>query len=269
MMRALSAIALQVYDFLVVYLGLIWLGVLCIVYSVATPFFYLLLTKSRRRSVVRISVMLMFRLFLGSLSLTRRCHFDLGALDALRDETALIIAPNHPSLLDAVMIISRLPNVACVMKAELMNNVFLGAGARLAGYIRNEPLRKMFVLARQDLQSGSQLLLFPEGTRTIRCPINPLKGSVGLIANHAQVPVQTVLIETDSRYLGKGWPLFRKPQLPLHFRVSLGRRFDPPQNTQAFMTELEHYFSHDLIPGSAFYPPNELPAIPTENPDFN
>lgn len=262
-MRTLAIVALQIYDYLVVYLGLFWLGVLLLVYTVATPFIYGLLPKRWGRRVGRVAIMLLFRLFLNSLNLTRRCHFDLTALDILRDESALIIAPNHPSLLDAVMIASRLPNVTCVMKTDLMNNVFLGAGARLAGYIRNDPLRKMVLLARQNLQSGAHLLLFPEGTRTVHNPINPLKGSIGLIAKHAQAPVQTVLIETDTRYLSKGWALLRKPPLPMHFRVQLGRRFDPPQHTQQFMAELEHYFSRDLVRGSAFYPTNELPASST------
>ena len=261
-MRTLSSLALKLYDFLVVYLGLLWLGVLCLTFSAATLLISLLLPRRRRQNLWRAAIMWMFRLFLGSLNLTRRCHFELEALDALRNEPALIIAPNHPSLLDAVMILSRLPNVACVMKADLMNNVFLGVGARLAAYIRNEPLRKMVMLARQDLQGGGQLLLFPEGTRTIRDPINPLTGSIALISHHAQVPVQTVLIETDTRYLSKGWSLFRKPQLPLHFRVRLGRRFEPPQQTHAFMAELEHYFSHELVQGSAFYPANSVPPAP-------
>lgn len=261
-MRTLAMVALYIYDYLVVYLGLLWLGVLLLAYTLITLFIYTLLPKSWGRRVGRIAIMLLFRLFLNSLSMTRRCHFDLTDLDTLRDESALIIAPNHPSLLDAVMIASRLPDVACVMKTDLMNNVFLGAGARLAGYIRNDPLRKMILLARRNLQGGAHLLLFPEGTRTVQNPINPFKGSIGLIAKHAQVPVQTILIETDTRYLSKGWKLLRKPPLPMHFRVRLGRRFDPPQHTLQFMAELEHYFSHDLVRGSAFYLVNDLPACP-------
>jgi 1-acyl-sn-glycerol-3-phosphate acyltransferase len=161
-------------------------------------------------------------------------------------------------MLDAVMVISRLPNVACVLKAALMNNIFLGAGARLARYIRNEPVRRMVRLAVHDFHCGSHLLLFPEGTRTTSCPVNPFKGSIGLIAKHAGVPVQTILIETDSQYLRKGWPLFRKPPLPIHYRVRLGRRFDPPQNAQRFMAELEHYFAHELVRDTAFYPAHSL-----------
>jgi hypothetical protein len=31
--------------------------------------------------------------------------------------------------------------------------------------------------------------------------------------------VQTVFIETDSAYLSKGWPLFRKPSMPITYRI--------------------------------------------------
>jgi 1-acyl-sn-glycerol-3-phosphate acyltransferase len=86
------------------------------------------------------------------------------------------------------------------------------------------------------------LLLFPEGTRTTRAPINPLVGSVGLIAKRAGVPVQTLVIETDSPFLSKGWPLFRRPTLPITYRVRLGRRFPPPRDAAAFMAELDAYY---------------------------
>ena len=264
-MRAASRVLLGFYDFLVIYLGLAWLGILCLAWTPIAMASYLLLPQPQGRALGRYAIMMVFRIFLATLSLSRRFSFDLEALDALRVGPSLIIAPNHPCLLDAVMVISRLPNIACVLKAELMNNIFLGAGARLARYIRNEPVRRMIRLASRDFDCGSHLLLFPEGTRTTSCPINPLKGSISLIALHAQVPVQTILIETDSRYLSKGWSLFRKPLIPIHYRVRLGRRFDPPQHTRRFMSELEHYFAHELIQGSAFHPANSLPAQ-TEHP---
>jgi 1-acyl-sn-glycerol-3-phosphate acyltransferase len=96
------------------------------------------------------------------------------------------------------------------------------------------------------LQAGAVLLLFPEGTRTTRAPINTLVGSVGLIAKHAKVPVQTLLIETDSPFLSKGWPLFKRPELPITYRVRLGRRFDPPSDVAAFTAELDGYYRHAL-----------------------
>ena len=263
-MRVAFRFLLNVYDYLVIYLGVTWLGILCLAWTPFAIILSLLPPESAGRALGRYAIMVIFRLYLATLSLSRRFSFDLEALDALRDAPSVIIAPNHPSLLDAVMVISRLPNVACVLKAELMNNIFLGAGARLACYIRNEPVRHMIRSAVRDFDCSSHLLLFPEGTRTTSYPVNPLKGSISLIAVHAQTPVQTVLIETDSKYLGKGWGLFRKPPMPIHYRARLGRRFDPPQNARRFMVELEDYFAHELIPDPAFYPAGSLPDSTTQ-----
>ena len=115
------------------------------------------------------------------------------------------------------------------MKAELERNFFLGAGARLAGYIGNESVHRMIDRSIASLRQGADLLVFPEGTRTTRSPVNAFTGSIGIIARHANVPVQTVIIDTDSPYLSKGWPLLRKPALPITYRIRLGRRFDPPE----------------------------------------
>ena len=84
----------------------------------------------------------------------------------------------------------------------------------------------------------------PSGSTTI--VRRSFVGSVGLIAKHAAVPVQTLIIETDSPYLSKGWPLFRRPHLPITYRVRLGRRFDPPADVAAFMVALEQEYVQQL-----------------------
>jgi 1-acyl-sn-glycerol-3-phosphate acyltransferase len=251
-LQSVAACLLNGYDYLVLYLGLLWLGMLAFSWTLLAAPLYLLLPACYARGLGRYGAMLLFRTYIASLSISQRCHFDLSELDTLRGAAPLIIAPNHPGLLDAIMIISRLPNVACVMKSALMRNIFLGAGARLARYIRNEPIRQMIVAASDDLQSGSHLLLFPEGTRTTQQPINSLKGSIALIAMRAQVPVQTVLIETSSAYLSKGWPLLHKPVMPVSYKIRLGKRFDPPKNAHAFMAELEAYFCTVLLPAAPY-----------------
>ena len=239
------------YDYLWFYLAFVYFAISGLVCSSLSTILYVALPRRVGARFGKWMIHRSFRRFLWLLEATGRVKLDLSALDSLRGEPGLIIAPNHPSILDAAMVISRLPNVACVLKTELMNNVLFGAGARLARYIRNVPVRRMVRQAVDDFDCGSHLLLFPEGTRTTRRPLNAFKGSIGLIATHAQVPVQTVLIETDSLYLGKGWSLWRKPPMPIHYRLRLGRRFDPPQHTQHFMTELEQYFEHELAQSPA------------------
>lgn len=168
---------------------------------------------------------------------------DARALDPLASEPGLIVVANHPSMLDAVMLVARLPRSACVMKASLARNPFLGAGARLARYIRNDSTYGMVRLAVDDLRRGGQLVLFPEGTRTTRPPVNPFRSAVGVIAKRARAPVQAVFIDTDSPYLGKGWPLWRLPPLPIVFTVRVGRRFAPADDPKALQSELQAYFA--------------------------
>jgi 1-acyl-sn-glycerol-3-phosphate acyltransferase len=185
-------------------------------------------------------------------SLTGMMHLHAEALDALRAERGLIVAANHPSLLDALMLVARLPHAACIMKADLVRNPFIGPGARLARYIRNDSPLGMVRLAVADLKRGGQLVLFPEGTRTSTPPLNPVGPGLTLIASRAGVPIQTVFIDTDSPYLSKGWPLWRLPPLPIEFHVRLGRRFAPGGDPAAQRAEIEAYLRAEVRLGPGF-----------------
>ncbi|AOF87169.1 acyltransferase family protein [Hydrogenophaga sp. RAC07] len=237
------------YEHLAMVVGLSALAVVCLSWLPLALVLYRVLPGPLGRWLGRQAIMRGFRLYVGVLRTLCTCRFDLGALDTLRDQGPMVIAANHPSLLDAVLITSRLPNAFCLMKSSLMDNPLFGAGARMARYVRNDNLLSAVLSCRRELQQGAQLVIFPEGTRTLGYPtnpLNPLSRSTALIATRAGVPVQTVIIEFSSPYVGKGWPLWRKPSLPLTCRVRLGRRFDAPHDARAFTTELEAYFRAEL-----------------------
>lgn len=241
------------------YLGLLVLAVLCLAISLlALPMRALLPRVQSKRLGRRLvaesaSAYLRFLVWMGA------CRFDLAELDALQGAPAMMIAPNHPSLFDAVLILSRLTGASCIMKADIVDNVFFGGVARLTGYIRNTPLRTMVHLAADELREGRHVLLFPEGTRTNRFPVGSLQGTTGLIAKHAGVPVQTVFIETNSGFLGKGWSLRWTPRMPITYRIRLGKRFDPPCHTADFVNEIEQYFQSALAQA-------QLPDFPVSGP---
>jgi 1-acyl-sn-glycerol-3-phosphate acyltransferase len=234
------------YEYVAMVIGLGFLGFLCLVWLPFAMVLHALLPRRLGQPVGRFLIMVGFRIYLRYLTIFCACRFDLAALDVLRDERPLVLVANHPSLLDAVMIVSRFPDMVCVMKAALMNNILLGSAARLARYIPNHAPLDVVLRARKALRDGAHLLIFPEGTRTSRFPVDTCTASAGLIAQRAQVPVQSLLIEFNSPYLGKAWPLWQPPQLPLQFRIRLGRRFAPPANVAAFGSELEAYFRTEL-----------------------
>ncbi len=222
------------------------LGVGCLLWSAIALPLSLILPKRSGVWLGRWMATLGFRAYLFALQVIGLARFDLRALDALRGAGPLIIAPNHPGLLDALMLISRLPNITCVFKASLLANPLWGAGARLAGYIRNDWFIGSVNLAVEDLHLGSQLLLFPEGTRTEPLPLGDFQAGAAYVSYRSGVPIQTIIIEQDSRFLGKGWPLLKRPDMPIHFRIRLGQRFDPPTDPKAFTKTLHEYFLREL-----------------------
>ena len=248
-MKILFRLFREAYEYFWLYFGLLYFGMAGIICTVVSTILYPLLPRRVGMWLGRRIIGMVFRSLLAILRTSGVMKLDLAALDVLRQEEGIIIAANHPSMLDVVLINSRLPDSSCIMKAEIWDSIVLGGGiARLAGYIRNDSPRNMIRLAIEELRSGQRLLLFPEGTRTRKKTINTFKGGFALIAKKSAAPIQTVFIEPSSPFLGKGWPILKKPRMPLVYRIRLGKRFQISGDTGDFVTELEHYFEQNLGP---------------------
>lgn len=171
---------------------------------------------------------------------------EIGDLHGLR---GTIIAPSpHPSLIDAPHFLARLPRLTCLMKKSVLKNPFMGSTVALAGYLPNDHGREFIRLGRDALRAGENLLIFPEGTRTVQPPVNPFKKGFALMAILADAPVQTVFIDMPVPYLGKRWKPWRTPVFPVRITIRLGRKFHAPpgQSAKAFGEEIEAYFREEL-----------------------
>lgn len=190
----------------------------------------------------------LFVFFLGYL---RRCGLlvlDASELATLRNSRGLIFVANHPCLLDAVFVVSQLPQIVCLMKGSVARNVVLCGTAKLAGYVHNESGLGLVRKCGQRLRQGANLLIFPEGTRSVDGRMQPFKMGFALIARKAQSPVQTIIITADSNYLGKTWPFFRKPAFPTRYSLRLGKRFVPSSgmDVKSFGRMVENYIRNSV-----------------------
>jgi len=204
------------------------------------------MARAKRTAYIRNAITVSYCRYFALLHFLHIFRFDLTALDQLRGEKGLILTANHPSLQDALLIISRLSNIVCIMKAQVLRNAMFGAGARMAGYIPNTSIRNIIKEATRELQAGSLLLLFPEGTRSGKNTLQPFQGTVAAIARRTGCPVQTIVIETDTEFLGKNWRPWHIPRFPIHIRVRVGKRFVAGNDSKQFITQLENYYRQEL-----------------------
>lgn len=204
--------------------------------------FLMCLPKKWRIPLGRRLIAFGFTTYLWFLRIFCFVRLDCSDLDTICQQPSLIVIANHPSLLDAVILLSKLPKAACVMKAILRSNPLFASMARLSGYISNEDPMKLIKQSCDALNSGGQLLIFPEGTRTITPPINPFGQMTALIASRSNSVIQTVFIDYSSLYLGKSGSLFQKPTLPLVIKVRLGHQFESSGSSSALTERLESYY---------------------------
>ncbi len=229
----------------------IWLF-LGLAFTVVGGVMFRVLPRDRGKRLGRAWISWLFRFFTGYLRRADLLRLDDAGLAGLAERCGgrCIVAPNHLALWDAVFMIGACPEAVCVMKNTILRNPLLGGGARLAGFIPNEPRGRMIRDAVAEVRGGSPLVLFPEGTRTRpeQVLVNPLKGGCAIIACQAGVPVLPVFIRSNSHFLEKGWPPWRKPAFPVQVAISLGEPIAPVvgESPQEFTARLQRVFEEEL-----------------------
>jgi len=135
----------------------------------------------------------------------------------------VVFAANHPSLVDAPFLLSRLPDTICIFKPALLRNPCIAPFAILSGYVPGDSGVGVIRLATARVTAGRSLLIFPEGTRTkAGSVLNPCKAGVALIARRAGAPVQLIHIRSGPLMGRKAHPWWKVPPLPGWWEFTLG-----------------------------------------------
>jgi 1-acyl-sn-glycerol-3-phosphate acyltransferase len=143
------------------------------------------------------------------------CRVQVDRLPPLPDGP-LVFASNHESALDIWVLLARLPRIVrFVAKEELFRIPVFGHYLRLGGHVpvnrRNharavESLRQAGALVR----SGTSIIVFPEGTRSLDRRIHPFKKGPFVVAKEAGVPVVPIALSGSGRVTPKKqiaiWP---------------------------------------------------------------
>ncbi|MDB4974883.1 MAG: 1-acyl-sn-glycerol-3-phosphate acyltransferase [Myxococcaceae bacterium] len=184
---------------------------------------------ARRRRMQRV-VAAAWRWFLRVLDRTTlyRCAYE-GALAPLTEPVVLV--SNHPTLLDVTAIISRAPEVCCVVKSSLMNSPLVGRLLRSCGHVAagdGSLMSGMHVLEgmRERLAEGFPVLVFPEGTRSPYGGMHRFRRGAFEIAQRAGVPVVPLFLRCDPPALGKGTPVWLHPRRCPTLTVHVGHSVD-------------------------------------------
>jgi len=188
-----------------------------IAWFVGIPLLHLLYRQPRRRQrVARLLVSRLFWVYVRYMRLLGVLRFSLIDVERLK-RPGLVIAANHPTLIDVVFLLSLVPDATCIVRSGLAKDPFTRAAVRSAGYVCNDRGIEVVDECVAALRDGSSLIVFPEGTRTHSLQalqaLRPQQWHRGAanVALRAGVPLTPVRIACEPPTLRKGEPWWRVP----------------------------------------------------------
>ena len=135
----------------------------CVIFPVVLIFF----SRVRQQKIFVNTVHLSWRAFVWMMSFLRLIQINCPKCRQLKSLHGTIVIANHPSLIDVVILVSKIPNAVCVVKTSLFHNIFVRHVIRRA-YMSNTMTPDEFIAHGGDILSrGYNIIIFPEGTRTI------------------------------------------------------------------------------------------------------
>jgi len=141
---------------------------------------------------------------------------------------AAIIAPNHASFLDPLLIAASCPEPAYFLaRKSLFSHRILGwALPRLHAFPVNAADNlTSFKIILQLLKEGKKVVIFPEGNRTTTGTLGTLMPGVAMLAMRAHCPIIPTRIEGSY----KAWPRNRRfPRLFGHTSIAFLSPIYPP-----------------------------------------
>lgn len=161
-----------------------------------------------------------------------RCGITLGVfavsfvdVHKLNQPGQLIIA-NHPSLLDVVFLLARIPNANCVVKKKLLRNPFLALPVYFADYILNDDGDRFLQNCIVSLERGESIVIFPEGTRTTGNESYQFKRGAAYLMLMSNCPVRPVYISCQPPALSGKTPWHVVPERKIAYCFTVMAELD-------------------------------------------
>lgn len=144
------------------------------------------------------------------------CKFSCEKHENANKQGGSIMVCNHQSHLDLMAILSQFPNVAFLTNDWVWNSPFFGYVIRNAGYIpASQEIEKTENKIKKHLEDGTDIVIFPEGTRSKDCEIMRFHSGAFLLARELKANITPLILYGAGQVLPKGGKMLRKGKIIL------------------------------------------------------
>ena len=184
--------------------------------------------------IVRVAYVLFCRF--GAMTRLFVVKMSEAARARMRSARGVVIAANHLTLIDIVILIANLPPSTSIAKAAAGGNFFYSRIVRSL-FLLNDDTFNLLSKAAELLDEGLNLIVFPEGTRVpYGSSVHVLKRGAAQIALHSRRKVLPVRISCHPVILAKGQPWWQVGDECIRYELEVGEEIvveEPPSHTAA------------------------------------
>jgi 1-acyl-sn-glycerol-3-phosphate acyltransferase len=142
--------------------------------------------------------------------------------ERLREPGPQLVVANHPTLIDVLGLLARMPQADLVVSQQRVANPFLRGLIQSCGYIRNDGGPEIVDECVERLRAGRSLIVFPEGTRSPRRGLRRLHRGAAHIALRVPCDLRPAVITSDPPAFGKGQKWYDLPNRAIRMTLVVG-----------------------------------------------
>lgn len=177
--------------------------------------------RERRERRAQAAIQQFLRVYMLAIRVLRVMRVECVHPERLQAPGQLVVA-NHPSMMDALAVMSFMPQADCVVKPRFYTHRFLGAAARGAGYISSDGGAHLVDECVARLRRGRSVLIFPEGTRSPVHGLGPFARGAAHMALRAGIDPLPVTIRCEPPSLYHGQPWWKVPDRIITLTLNVG-----------------------------------------------
>lgn len=187
-------------------------------------------SREWRGRAARYGIHLGARMFFGGMEALGLLTVRGSAARGMLSGRPAIFVANHPSMLDALLLLARVPQGVCIMKGSLIRTPIVSAFAKMAGYIWQQTPEQVIRVASDRLAQGVSLVIFPEGTRSPAGGLGEIRRGACRLAIETGQPLHVLGIRMKPVILGRGQRWWVPPAFPVRYELDrLGTLREEPE----------------------------------------
>lgn len=199
-----------------------------------------LFLKGKRKKFAYSSVIhYSWMIFLKLLIISGALKIKIDDIEKIKNISQSIIVSTHPSYIDVLIILAIIPKTTCFVAPKIAKNYFFKNIAKSMFLISGNPIETVVQNAKNALDDGFNVLIFPMGTRHRKNEFPKIRKGASQIAIESKNDITALKLTTDIDFLQIHQPIYDAGDKRVIYELSYIKTIKTEEITKQIDDEVE------------------------------